>query len=263
MLLFDIMIKNYGSGEMMLNIAICEDYEIIQKQLENILVSYFNKKQVEIRISIFSDGKSLLDTCDSIVFTLIFMDIDLGEDNGIEVMKQIRTNYNTPINVIFVTSYTEYRQQALSLHTFEYIVKPFKNNEVENVLDDLLCWIDINNEKEVIKIKLKTIEGIISLNSNEILYLESVNRRIEIVTLTAKYHMYGKIKSIYEIFDKNKFVIPHISFIVNLENVKLYFKSTNLIEMVNGKNIPVSQLKVQEFRNKYISFLNEYQSDAV
>lgn len=240
----------------MLNIAICEDLEIIQKQLENILVSYFKKRQIQIKISIFSDGKSLLDVCDNVVFTLIFMDIDLGEDNGIEVMKQIRTKYNTPINVVFVTSYTEYRQQALSLHTFEYIVKPFKNIEVENVLDDLLSWIDINDETEVIKIKLKTIEGIISLNSNEILYLENVNRRIEIVTFTAKYHMYGKIKSIYENFDMNKYVIPHVSFIVNMENIKLYLKSTNSIEMVNGKNIPVSQLKVKEFRDKYLDFLN-------
>ncbi|WP_455684803.1 LytR/AlgR family response regulator transcription factor [Thomasclavelia sp.] len=247
----------------MIKIAICEDEEIIRKQLVNIVTSYFKKRKIDLKISVFSNGKELHKACEKDFFSCIFMDIDLGDSNGIKIIEQIRSINNYPISVIFVTGYTEYKSQALSLHTFDYIVKPFKNIQIEKVLNDLLLWIGKNYTKPIKKLTFKTMEGIVSLSIDEILYIEYVNRRIEIVTFTATYHMYGKMKAIYEYFKNDDYAIPHVSFIVNLREIKKYFKSKNLIEMTDGKQIPISQLKTKEFRNIYTKYLSKCHKDMV
>lgn len=247
----------------MINIAICEDEELIQRQLVNILTDYFKVRNIDIKISNYYSGKALLKACESSDFFCIFMDIDLGDDNGIDIMKEIREFANYPVHVIFVTSFTEYKDQVLSLHTFDYIVKPFKNKEINKVLDDLLFWKGKDYNKPIKKIKFKTIEGILSLSIDEILYLEYVNRRIEIVTFSTTYHMYGKMKEVYGCFKQYDYVVPHISFIVNMKEIKKYLKSKNIIEMADGKEIPISQLKAREFRDSYNVFLSKAYQELV
>lgn len=247
----------------MINIAICEDEEIIQKQLANTISYYFGKKKIEAKISVFSNGKNFLESCKKEIYSCVFMDIDLGDENGVEIVSQIRAANFTPMNVIFVTSFIEYRDQVLSLHTFDFIVKPFKNIQIEKVLDDLSLWINSDVKEPVKRLTLKTIEGTISLSLDEILYLEYVNRRIEIITFTTTYHMYGKMKDIYEYIKHDDFANPHVSFIVNLREIKKYYKSRNLIEMTNGKEMPISQLKVQNFRTLYNTFLSKCHKEMV
>lgn len=247
----------------MINIAICEDEELIQRQLVNILTDYFKIRNIDLKISNFYCGTDLLKACESSDFFCIFMDIDLGDDNGVEIMKKIRESVNYPIHVIFVTSFVEYKDQVFSLHTFDYIVKPFKNEQIKKVIDDLLFWKGKDNNYPIKKLKFKTIEGIVSLSIDEILYLEYVNRRIEIVTFSTTYHMYGKMKEVYGYFKNYDYVVPHVSFIVNMKEIKKYLKSKNIIEMTDGKDIPISQLKAREFRDSYNAFLSNAYKDLV
>ena len=242
----------------MKRIAICDDDELVCSQLNNIISNYIKSRNILAEIITFSSGKALCESIQTMNISCLFMDIDLKEDkNGVEIIKFIREFQKTMI-VIFVTSYSEFTNIVLPLHTFDYINKPFKNVEITKVLDDVFLWLKNEDSIGQNKVQFKTINGLISLNVEEILYFEYKNRRIDIVTKTFTYHMYGKIRDIFKELDNSIFAVPHISYIVNMNEIKSVIKSKYTLIMTNGITIPISQLKIKEFLKKYMTFLKKW-----
>lgn len=242
---------------MKIKIAICDDEELIRKQIENTIIEYFSSKNIETEIFQYSDGCSLLEDCNQFVFSFIFLDIDLGKHNGVEIAKMIRKIQVTPVNIVFVTSYVEYQTKVLSIHTFDYLLKPIDKKAIYKVLDDLMFWY--NSEKSSLKerITFKTINGLITVYIDDLLYFEYNNRRVDIVTKNHIYHMYDKIKSIVLKMARYDFVSPHAAYVINMKEVSQYIKSENKVIMTNGKNIPISQLKTKKFKEEYMNYINK------
>lgn len=57
---------------------------------------------------------------------LIFMDIELGDGNSFEIFKEV----DVQVPVIFTTSYNEYTLQAFKVHSIDYLLKPFSDNDL-------------------------------------------------------------------------------------------------------------------------------------
>lgn len=239
----------------MAKIAICDDNELIRLQLYNIISGYLEKRKIVSEILTFSSGKDLFEKIKTYDVTCLFIDIDLNEElNGIQIVEKLRDIQKT-VMIIFVTSYSEFKDKVLSLHTFDYVIKPYKNSEIYKVLDDLFAWMNEGNKENKIKLQFKTIDGIISLYLDEILYFEYKDRRIDIVTKNVKYHMYGKIRDVYKRLKKYDFAVPHISYIVNMNEINAFLKADYRLIMSNDLSIPISQLKLKEFRKNYLDFL--------
>ena len=245
----------------MLKIGICDDDQLIQKQIGNAISNYLSIRNYEFELFFYSIGSDLLSACNKIDFSFIFLDIDLGKDNGVNIAKSIRSIQNKPINIVFVTSYPEYQTKVLSIHTFDYLIKPIVNLQIYNVLDDLLFWNDFEMNHIRDRIRFKTIHGLITLYVDEILYFEYKNRRVDIVTQNTVYHMYDKIKNIASLMNKYDFISPHAAYVINMREINKYLKSQNIIIMSDGNEIPISQLKAKMFRNKYMAYINKAWED--
>ncbi|MEG0576795.1 MAG: LytTR family DNA-binding domain-containing protein, partial [Bacilli bacterium] len=234
--------------------------EIIRKNLENIISFYFSKRKIQCEIHIYSSGFELLKENEEVLFSFIFLDIDLGNHSGIDIAKELRKKQITPVNIVFVTSYSEYQTKVMSIHTFDYIMKPLKTENINNVLDDLMFWYNTGEKKESIKFRFKTIDGLITLEKDQILYFEYIDRRITIISTSGIYYMYGKMKDVLKIVSKYNFTSPHVAYIINLNEIEKYLKADNLIIMTDKKKIPISQLKSKLFRNDYMTFISKYGS---
>jgi len=72
-------------------------------------------------------------------FDLIFTDLRLPDGNGIEVLKEVKSN-NTDIPVVLLTSYAEVSTavQAMKQGAFDYISKPLNPDEVLEVISNAL-----------------------------------------------------------------------------------------------------------------------------
>lgn len=242
---------------MAIKIAICDDEEIIRKQIANTIIEYFSSKSIKIKLFEYSDGYSLLKDCNQFIFSFIFLDIDLGEHNGVEIAKMIRKIQTNPVNIVFVTSYAEYQTKVLSIHTFDYLLKPINKKAIYKVLDDLMFWYNSEESSLKERVTFKTINGLITIYIDDLLYFEYNNRRIDIVTKNHIYHIYDKIKSIASKMTKYDFVSPHAAYVINMKEVSQYIKSENRIIMTNGKNIPISQLKTKKFKEEYMNYINK------
>lgn len=242
---------------MTLKIAICDDEEIIRKQLGNVMSDYLSVRNIKFKIYYYISGMDLLDANSDIVFSFIFLDIDLGKYNGVEIAKSIRNKQRKPVNIIFVTSYIEYQTKVISIHTFDYLIKPIKNDILYKVLDDLLFWYNEEGSKLKDRVRFKTISGIITVYVEDILYFEYNNRRIDIVTKNAVYHMYGKIKDLNKEMKKYGFVSPHAAYVVNMTEVSQFLKSKNKLIMSDEKIIPISQLRLKQFADAYLRYVDK------
>lgn len=245
----------------MIKIAICDDEELPRKQLGNLVSEYCSRRKIENKIFYFSTGYDLLEKNLDDNFSFIFLDIDLGEKNGVEIAKKIRNMQITQPNIVFVTGYEEFMNKVLSIHTFDYILKPIDKNRVTSVLDDLVFWYNSDKNKTREKMRFKTIDGVVTLYLDEILYFEYKNRRIDIITLNNIYHMYSKMKDIAKLLKKFNFCVPHAAYVVNLAEIDRYMKNDNQIFMSNNEPIPISQLKARQFKKEYIHFLSNIQGN--
>lgn len=84
-----------------------------------------HKKQADL----LNDAKE--NGCD-----IAFLDIHMRGMNGVELAKELK-GVNPKMNIIFVTGYSEYAGEAMSLHASGYIMKPVTKEKIEQELSDL------------------------------------------------------------------------------------------------------------------------------
>ncbi len=106
-------------------ILICDDEEGIREALKLILSDHYD-------LILTKDGDQCLDClAKSKEIGLVLMDIKMPRVNGLEILKQIKTNYPS-LPVVIVTGYksVETATEAVRLGASGYIVKPFRSEEI-------------------------------------------------------------------------------------------------------------------------------------
>ena len=200
----------------MLRIYICDDEKEMTDLISAQVQSYFKVCPSEYVVEIFNSGNSLIKQVNKQRADIIFLDIDLSDSNGIQVAKLIR-RVDKLVKIVFITNYKNYKGAAFSVRAFGYVEKPSTKEQIFKQLSDIQKYIQ--EEQNDISIKFETVEGLINLKIKDILYFESNNRKISIITFTNEYRMVQKISSLAKLLDIYDFKSPHSSFLVNLDYV--------------------------------------------
>ena len=77
-------------------------------------------------LSAFDNGMDALVFLKSNTVDLIFLDINMGEFSGIQLLESA----NIKAEVIITTAYNEYALKGYDLNVTDYLLKPFKMNEL-------------------------------------------------------------------------------------------------------------------------------------
>lgn len=231
----------------MLRIAICDDDKEIRIALQDAVRAYPHSCCVDL----YSDGMGLLKERKN--YDIIFLDIGMKGMDGIETAKKLRT-YDKTAKIIYVTSYSDYQSYAFSVHAFAYLKKPVAADEVHRQLTEVLDYQKADIPVESIRFQTET--GTEDIHVTDIYYLEYVQRRIRICTVSGDYWIRGSIAETARKMQAYDFCMPHKSFTVNLYYVKA-IKGYD-ITMMNGDIIPLSQKKSTEFRECLGRYLAEH-----
>jgi YesN/AraC family two-component response regulator len=120
----------------MLKILLVEDDERFRTVLKEDLIDSFPSVTVEEA----SDGKEAMEKTNSFCPQLIFMDIRLPGESGLQLARRIKTKW-PDIRVAMLTSYDspEYRQAAMEHGASHYIVKGgSEGNKIRELVESLL-----------------------------------------------------------------------------------------------------------------------------
>ncbi len=150
-----------------ISLVIVDDHEIFRTGLKVILNSISNFKV----IGSFPDGKSLFQGLSEKVPDIIFMDIKLADENGIDLTKKVKQKYPT-IKVITLTMFgeIEYFNEMVDAGAEGFLLKNTEVLELQRAVTNVL-----NNEtyfaKEflgylTLKIK-KSAKSVINVNLSE------------------------------------------------------------------------------------------------
>lgn len=182
---------------------------------------------------------------------LLFLDIDLGDGTGFDLIEQ--SDFKG-FDVIFITGFDHHAIQAIKVGALDYILKPIDEDEfsiaVQKAIDNdqkghqLEKLIEVSSEffkgvkdKRVI---LKTADTVYAVYEKDILYCRSDGNYTTFYTQQLEKILVSKpIKHIEEILSEDTFVRCHQSYIVNKKHVLKYNKNGTLIVHMDFK-VPVS-----------------------
>jgi len=231
------------------NIAICDDDKTIVKEVETLIRRNLDENIFEYDIYTFTSGKELLKT--NIQFDIVYIDIEMPETNGLEVSRQILSQYpNT--TVLIITSYPHHLDDAMEIKVYRYISKPF---DEERFKKNLMCAYKhyLSRNKPI---KIKSNDELSKINSSDIIYLSIENEKVYVHTYNDDIRTTENFNYWLKELDGLTFFQVHQSFIVNLGYVKKAIKGNALL-ICNDKsfNVPVSTRKYTSFKkalHKYI-----------
>jgi len=191
---------------------------------------------------------------------LVFLDIELADENGLNIAKKLG-EYNPAPALVFATAYDEYALQAFDLNAVDYILKPFEEERILKALEKVKRTIGINNVQYRLKSQpVREVKGkipvlvddrIILLNCRDILFLESREGKCIIKTKEMEYKVGDALVMIEKKINDGAFLRVHRSFIVNVDQIaeiEPWFNSTYNLTMEGGSKVPVSRTYVKELR---------------
>lgn len=234
----------------MLKVAICDDENLICAQVEKYIFSICKKADIKADVDVFYSGEEL---CRGLkngeYYDLIFLDIELPQLNGIEVghiIREVLENENTQIS--YISGRENYAIRLFEFRPINFLVKPLDYQKVEQVLKKVFLLLDI----ETGTFTYKKGHGIDKIQIKDILYFQSRNRKIEIITQNSSEEFYGSLDDVYEQVKKNQFLWIHKSYIVNYKFVKIL--EYDQLTMTNGQVLSISQNKRKYIREMQLKF---------
>jgi|SRR5579871_473485 len=172
------------------------------------------------------DGKSAVETIRRIAPDLVFLDVQMPEMNGFEVLKAL-----DPVPpIIFVTAFDEFAVKAFEVHALDYLLKPFDRERFQKALararrSDVAAKLrglieQLHGRRYLDRLVVKTGGRVIFLTAEEIDYIEAAGNYVRLHT-GGENHLYReKISHLEMELDPAKFARIHRSTIVNLSRVK-------------------------------------------
>jgi len=167
---------------------------------------------------------------------IVFLDINLPRLSGISFLKSL----SRPPLVIFTTAYPEFAAEGFELDATDYLVKPFSFERFLKAVNKALEKLERRDagavSPAVSSIFLKSDKKVYKVNLADILYLESLDDYVKVVTGGAHYLVHDTLKSLLEELPATQFMRVHKSYII--ANNKIVFIEGNYLR-VGEKDIPI------------------------
>lgn len=234
----------------MLKISICDDDAIERKKILNNLKVYMaQSSKLHIESNVFSSAFDILDSFEKTGGSdIILLDICMPGMLGTELAQEI-INYSPNVDIIFLTTSSDYAVDAFSLHVADYIQKPFTQERFNASLDRVIAsrrsktWLLVSSEGKIHRIALE-----------DILYVETRNkRRVFFLSSGESLNTWLSLDEIKErLLGNSSFVACGASFIVNLSHVS-HFSGTNIV-IEDGSIIPVPRRLRSQIKEEFFAY---------
>ncbi|MEW6468793.1 MAG: LytTR family DNA-binding domain-containing protein [Bacteroidota bacterium] len=228
-----------------MNCIIVDDDEISRSALRHLVEEVEDLNLVKVCAS----ASEAIDTLKKNKIDLVFLDIEMPEMSGIELIKSLETR---PL-IILTTSHKEYALDAFEYNVVDYLIKPLLLPRFLKAVDKAREFYDsakdkiTSTEKDYFFIKHGSVLTKVMLK--DILWIEALGDYITINTANKKFVLHLTLKAIESKLPPDKFVRVHRSYIAAVDNITSVEDTTISI---NNKLIPVGAL----YKDNFIKRLN-------
>lgn len=233
-----------------MKIALCDDRPECLTALREAVEAYNAQTGASYTIEEYTDGSSLLQAVRH--YDTVFLDVELGDSNGIAVAQQLQQqNKNTAI--VIVTAHRGYLDDAMDIHAVRFIDKPITPERVFSALKKIAA----DREAGSITVHAKD-NRIITVRRKDIIYAEARLRTSLLVTTEEMLTVREGIHQLQEWLQYRSFAIPHNSYVVNMNYIKIFRREEVVLTAdTTVYRIPVSSRRQAAFKKSYIRFIGE------
>lgn len=241
-----------------LQTIIVDDEPLARQRLRNLI-----KEDEELRIlEECENGYEAVNVLKQSTPDILFLDIQMPEINGFEVLNQIE--YLKIPAIIFVTAYNEYAIRAFEVHALDYLLKPFDKHrfviaveraklhvrslysgQSERRLQSLVNEMNMKEKLPISKrIMIKTSGRVYFIEFDEIDWIEADGNYVKIHTGEKSHMIRETMNHLEQKLDASKFSRIHRSAIVNIDKIKElqpWFHGDYTILLYSGKKLTMSR----------------------
>lgn len=183
-------------------------------------------------------------------YDVVLMDLDWGQQRtGLSHAKQLY-QIAPHLPIIYVTGYNDRFAQHILLQEINlvgYLTKPINDVLLERYLRKVL---DIRDTEQSLSFHLQG--GIVSIDTKQIVYLESRNHLSIVHTDSASYKVHEKLSALL-LRLPDTFIQCHKSYLVNMRWIQRLNPGHILLQ--NGEQIAVSRSRSAKTREKVFGFM--------
>jgi DNA-binding LytR/AlgR family response regulator len=232
------------------NIVLCDDDVFIVDKLSNMLKKKLGKECKVVKFTTgFSAYTYIVDVVNGDV-DVLFIDIDLGVESGIDIARQIKEQYEG-VKIIFITAHVQYSPDIFETYPTYFLTKPIDEKKLEAALERVEEEIE-NDRKNTMFYSSKG--SVVRTTIRKIKYIESKKRIVIIHELNRTIEFYGKLDDVM-VKLSNNFIRCHQSFIVNMNYVSNLTSSGFVLN--DGTYVPVSQNKYGNTKKQLMKYLSD------
>ncbi len=236
-----------------IRIYICEDQKEHSRKLSEVCDAL--SADYPHTLEVFSSAEGMLEHFNKLsesgekVPDLVLLDIELGQMDGITLGKEIKQLY-PEIFLVFVTAYAEYAMKGYEANAFRYLLKPVTEEVMRNL------FLDIHAEqKKKKKLTLKTADGEMLVNLQDILYISAEDKYTILYTKTQHFVSDCSLKQYEEQLVGQGFYRIHRKYLVNMYHHKGI--SAGKVILSKDCKLPISRKRMADYQKQLFLYLGE------
>lgn len=198
-----------------------------------VLVNYISQNpQLELVQQCYN-GIEALNYLRSNMIDLMFLDIDMPEITGLELLRTL----TDPPKTILTTAYSEFALESYEFGVFDYLLKPIYFPRFLKSMERFFTTYTDEKTEIINPIIAVKIDGFLfDLNVNDILFAQSCGNYVKIFTLKKVYLASMTTTELENSLSSELFMRVHKSYIVAIAKIKDWERNTVVI---NNEKIPV------------------------
>ena len=233
-----------------MRILFCDDDERILEQLQRYVREFFaDIGGTQPEFAAYSSGDQLLEN--ETHADIAFFDVEMPGRSGIKAGAALKEK-NPRIIIFIVTSYPDYLDEALRENAFRFLSKPIDKNRLFRNLKDAVYKYNMETKE----IPVETEDGIELLKADEIICVESVQRKVFLYTGDSIIQTNQSVEYWRKKLDLPCFYSSNRGIIINMRYVSKVGKDVILLKYRGKtKEVYLARRKYTEFRDLYLLYL--------
>lgn len=214
------------------SILIVDDEEPARAELTRI-IKHINK---ELPLYEAESSIKAIEQLDQIGCDIVFLDIQLSDQNGIKLAEKMLKRTTPPI-IIMATAHDEYALKGFELNVADYILKPFRNVRVEKALDKAMSIFEAKSDRSseienmlrhfsdtttnINKLWAERENGSrLMINFSDIQWIGAKNKKVYIRIEQEELRVRATLSELSERLPHDTFVRVHKTYIININLVR-------------------------------------------
>lgn len=238
----------------MFYVGVCDDELAVCEQVREYLLEFAKVRGVELDIAVYCDGKEVWQQLEAGKrLQLLFLDIQMAFLDGLELGKRIRGELNDQLlQIVYISGKQQYAMELFQVRPMNFLVKPL---ESEKLISQLELAMKLCKEQEASYFFYQIERNYGKIAYADILYFESRQRKLRIVTLDKDVECYGTLCHVVQQVPSAYFIQIHKSYLVNEMYVSKWHAEQVLMQ--NGDWLRISRSFRKRANNKLLE-MNKY-----